>query len=65
MVTNYLQNKGIDVENINAFDDPDKASEFGIMSVPVVILLDDDGNEITRSIGFKPNELDEIIQQLS
>lgn len=31
------------------------------MGVPVTILLDERGNEVKRSIGFKPDELDELI----
>jgi thioredoxin 1 len=49
---------------VNPFDFPNLAAQFGISSVPVIILLDNEGNEIQRSIGFKPNELQEIISKL-
>lgn len=49
---------------VNPFDFPNLAAQFGISSVPVTILLDNEGNEIQRSIGFKPNELQEIISKL-
>lgn len=65
LVSNYLDSKSVTYERINVVDDPEKASSFGIMGVPVTILLDDNGNEVRRVIGFKPAELDELINQLN
>lgn len=64
MVQNYLDEKGVEVERINPFDQPKLAIKYDISSVPVTILVDENGNEITRSVGFKPIELDEMISQL-
>ncbi len=64
MVQNYLDDKGVEVEKVNPFDNPDKAVEYNISSVPVTILLDDNGNEVVRSNGFKPDELENLISQL-
>lgn len=64
MVENFLNENNINAEKINPFNDPDKAAKYDIGSVPVTILLDDEGNEIKRSIGFKPNELEELIKKL-
>ncbi len=64
MVQNLLDEKGIEVEKINAFERPELSAQFDISSVPTTILLDDNGNEIQRSIGFKPDELEEIISKL-
>ncbi|HEY8445220.1 MAG TPA: thioredoxin family protein [Bacilli bacterium] len=49
---------------VNPFDFPNLAAQFGIASVPVTILLDDEGNEIQRVIGFKLDELQEMISKL-
>jgi thioredoxin 1 len=49
---------------VNPFDFPNLAAQFGIASVPVTILLDDEGNEIQRSTGYKPDELNEMISKL-
>jgi thioredoxin 1 len=49
---------------VNPFDFPNFAAKFSISSVPVTILLDDKGNEIQRSIGYKPDELNEMISKL-
>lgn len=63
-VSNYLDAKNVQYDSINVFDYPEEASKFLIMTVPVTILLNDDGKEISRSIGYRPNELDAIINQL-
>lgn len=64
MVSQFLDSKNVDYDVINVENNPDIAGEYGIMSVPVTILLDDNGNEVRRSQGFKPNELEELISQL-
>ncbi|OJT57637.1 thioredoxin family protein [Bacillus licheniformis] len=61
LVSNYLKEKGIEFEVIDVTQRPEIAAEYGVMGVPVTILLDDRGNEAKRSIGFKANELDELI----
>lgn len=48
----------------NAFDYPDIAGRHKVRSLPTLILLDDYDVEIGRTIGFKPNEIDKLIQQL-
>ena len=63
-VQNFLEDKGVAVEKIDAFEQPELSAQYDIGSVPTVILLDDEGNEIQRSIGFKPNELEEIISNI-
>jgi thioredoxin 1 len=64
MVTQFLESRSIEHEAINVLENPNVAMKYNIMSTPVTILLDDEGNEIQRSIGFKPNELQEMISKL-
>lgn len=64
MVTQFLESQNIEHETINVLEDPNAAMKYNIMSTPVTILLDNEGNEIQRSIGFKPNELQEMIFKL-
>lgn len=64
MVENLLVDEGVAVEHINVFDSPERAVEFNVGSIPVTVLLDDDNNELQRSIGFKPGELHEMISKL-
>lgn len=49
---------------IDAFKEPREAAKFDIGSVPTVILLDDNEVEVKRSVGFKPAELEEIVELL-
>lgn len=60
----FLDNQEIDYEKVNVEDNPDVAAEFGVMGVPVTILLNDEGNEVKRSTGFNPEELEEMISKL-
>jgi thioredoxin 1 len=64
MVENFLTDKNVEVEKVNPFEQPKLAAKFMISSVPVTILLDDEGNEIQRSRGFNPAELEQLISQL-
>lgn len=64
MVENFLNDNGVKVEKVNPFDNPKLATKYKISSVPVTILLDDEGNEIERSRGFNPEELEEMISKL-
>jgi hypothetical protein len=66
MVQNFLDDKGIipekiDVENYNDLDFISKYVDF---SLPVVVLLNEDGELIQKSVGFEPDELEEIITKL-
>ncbi|MED1818933.1 thioredoxin domain-containing protein [Bacillus subtilis] len=64
MVSNYLEQADIQFETVDVTQEPDVASRFGVMGVPVTILLNDQGEEVNRSVGFKPNELDELLKEL-
>lgn len=51
-------------ERVNPFDDPHLAVKYDIGSVPTLILVDENGNEIARSVGFNPPEIEKLISQL-
>lgn len=63
-VESYLQDKGIIYDSVNVHESPEIASEYGVLGTPVTILLNDDGIEIQRSIGYRPEELEEMITHL-
>jgi thioredoxin 1 len=63
MVSNFLDATGVEYETIDAKQNPKESSKFGIMSVPVTILLDGNGNELSRVVGYAPTKLQEIIDQ--
>lgn len=64
MVSQHLEMHGVEYEAVDAFDNAELSAQFGVMSVPVTVLVDDSGSEIKRSIGYKPAELDDIINSL-
>lgn len=64
MVENFLTDNKVVAEKVNPFNDPKLATKFMISSVPVTILLDEEGNEMGRSRGFNPSELEELISKL-
>ncbi|MGG4434415.1 glutaredoxin domain-containing protein [Priestia megaterium] len=64
MVKGHLNDLGVKFKEINLSINPAKGGEYGVMSAPVTILLDENDQEIKRSIGFKGYELEEMIAQL-
>ncbi|MCY9084374.1 thioredoxin domain-containing protein [Bacillus inaquosorum] len=64
MVSNYLEQANIQFETVDVTQEPEVAARFGVMGVPVTILLSGQGEEVKRSIGFKPDELDALINDL-
>lgn len=65
MVENLLQDQGVQYVSVNVQEKPEVAGQYGVMGTPVVILLDSNDEEIQRSIGFKPDELEEMINKLN
>ena len=63
MVSAWLDVREIEYERIDAFDNPMAAAEMKVRSVPTVILVED-GKEIKRSTGFKPQELEELVKEI-
>lgn len=60
MLQNFLDDKGVQVSKINAFEQPDQAAKFDIGSLPTLVLVDEEGNEIDRHVGFKPSETERV-----
>ncbi|MEH7116075.1 thioredoxin [Neobacillus vireti] len=60
----FIKNSELKFAKFNPFQIPKIAAKFMISSVPVTILVDDEGNEIQRSRGFNPAELEQLISQL-
>ena len=63
MVSAWLDTREIEYERIDAFDNPMAAAEMKVRSVPTVILVEE-GKEIKRSTGFKPEELEELVKEI-
>ncbi|ALA07756.1 hypothetical protein BC01_177 [Bacillus phage BC01] len=63
-VQEFLEREGVKFKAIDAFKEPREAAKHDIGGVPTVLVLDDEGNELKRSVGFKPAELEEIVELL-
>lgn len=63
MVSQYLNAKAVAFETINPFDFPELAAQYRIRSVPTTILLKDN-DEVMRTIGYKPEELNQMLEVL-
>lgn len=64
-MNNFLSDNSIEVsESINIMHNVDVAVKYGIMSVPVLLLVDENEEEITRTFGFKPNEIMRLADSL-
>lgn len=45
----------VTIEKINVDEDPQKASQYGVMGIPTYVVLKD-GKEVSRKVGFTPKE---------
>ncbi|QQO41078.1 thioredoxin [Bacillus phage 015DV002] len=64
LVENFLVNEAVPYDKVNVEENPEVAAEYGVMSVPVLILLDDEGKELQRSVGFKPDEINDMLSKI-
>jgi thioredoxin 1 len=64
MVSNFLNDKNVEYKSYDVLEDFVETERFFIMSTPVTILLDNDGNEVQRVVGYNPGQLEELIEQL-
>ena len=56
-VDKFLKENGIEVEHVNAWEDPHLASKYRVNSCPTVLAIDNNNQVTFRSVGFKPLEL--------
>lgn len=64
MVQTYLEDKGIEVTNIDAFEIPKTTAMYDVGSVPTLVLVDEEDKELGRSVGFNPEEMDTLIEKM-
>lgn len=63
MVKNHLDSLDANYDVINVSEDKDAIEKFNIMSTPVTLVLDE-GEEVARVSGFKPDDLEVLVDQL-
>ncbi|WP_163113990.1 thioredoxin family protein [Bacillus velezensis] len=64
IVSNYLNEAGAEYKIVDVTQKPEVAAQYEVMGVPVTILLNEQGEEVKRSIGFKPDELDKLVREV-
>lgn len=62
MVSDWLDQRNVEYEKVNAFDDPMRVAQAKVRSVPTLILMEDDV-EIARTTGFKPDEIEKLVNK--
>lgn len=63
MVGNFLNDKGVKYTEVNVYEDPETANRYGIQSVPVVVLLNDENVE-EMIFGYNPDEIEELLGKM-
>lgn len=56
----FLNQFDVDIRKVNVLDSPEIAAEYNVMSIPMMIFIDDDGNEVNRVVGFNSTRAAEI-----
>lgn len=63
-VKNYLNDRNVVYTPINVSEQREYIEKYNLMSTPVSILIDEDGEELDRSNGYNPDELHGLIMQM-
>tara|TARA_R110002012_G_scaffold247581_1_gene423240 strand:- start:379 stop:630 length:252 start_codon:yes stop_codon:yes gene_type:complete len=53
-VMDKLSTEGLPIQKIDVDSDPQMSAKYGVKSIPCLVLVDNVGNEIKRSVGNKP-----------
>lgn len=64
MVQAYLEDKGVEVEQVDVLEDTDITEKYNVSSVPTLILVNDKGEELERSVGFNPEEMESFVNRM-
>lgn len=61
IMTNYLQDKGVDYKELDVEEDAQLAVQYGISGVPTLLLVDEHGEVLERVVGFNPSAIEELL----
>lgn len=64
MLSNYLNEKGVEYEEIDVFEQVETSSKYGISGVPVLMVVDEEGNTVDQVVGFNPPAIDELLTKI-
>lgn len=59
-VDKWLKDNKVEVEHINAWDQPDMARQYKVHGCPTIVVVDNNNKEVFRTVGFKPDQLKEL-----
>lgn len=57
VMKNMLNEAGVEYEELDIAKDTNATEKYSISSIPVSIIQDENGEEVSRFIGIKPPEL--------
>lgn len=60
----YLEGNGLPHETVNIEDHPEVAAQYQVMAAPVLIALDEEGQEISRVEGYYPDQIQDMLDTL-
>lgn len=60
----YLEGNELPHETVNIEDHPEIAAKYQAMAAPILIALDDRGEEIDRVEGFNVEKIQEMLEKL-
>lgn len=61
----FLKNNNIPHEVVDVFDDPATAQQYGVtFSTPVVVVVNDQNEVVFRTVGYKPEDLEKIVEMM-
>lgn len=64
ILTNFLNDKGVAFEDVDITENQEAVDTYGLSSVPVLILLDDNDQEVDRVVGFNPPLVEELLAKM-
>ncbi|MED3562417.1 thioredoxin family protein [Bacillus xiapuensis] len=63
VMSNFLQDKGVDYKELDVEEDAQLAVQYGIGGVPTLLLVDENNDVLDRVVGFNPSDIEELISK--
>ena len=63
IMSNFLQDKGVQYKELDVEEDAQLAAKFGIASVPTLLLVNGDDEVLDRVVGFNPSDIEELLSK--
>lgn len=60
----FLQNQDVAYEKVDVYEDPSIALELKLMTVPITVVKNDEGEIVASSIGYNPGELAQLVEMV-